>query len=389
MNGPRQGRRFRSDARSSSRSVGSGASNVIGVPVAGWVMVSFQACRAWRGKLRQRSAMAASSIIRHWRPAYTGSPNQGVTDVGHVDAYLVRAAGDQPALQESAAGEALADPVERARLPPARDHGHALALGLVAGDRGVHDALAAAGLTVDHRQVALVGCAPTEGEGQGAVRGVVLGGDQHPRGVLVEPVHDPGALHAAHAREVPAVRQQRVYQGAVGVARRGVDDEPRRLVDDDQVLVLEKHVQRHLLREQLRRNDWRREDFDHVAWLEELGGLAGRAVAPHASLGDPAGDLGARPAVSRPGKEAVQPQPCVLRSHNEGDRCGVCLSHRVTRTRGSWFEGVRRRHTVAELAPRSTNLETRITASSLYPAPCALWPASSAPTPGFPCRGAP
>ena len=40
-------------------SAGSGASNVIGTPVAGWVMVSFQACRAWRGRLTDPAARGA------------------------------------------------------------------------------------------------------------------------------------------------------------------------------------------------------------------------------------------------------------------------------------------------------------------------------------------
>ena len=56
-----------------------------------------------------------------------------------------------------------------------------------------------------------------------------------PEGVLVEAVHDAGALDAADARQIGAVRQEGVDQRATRVARGRVYRHARGLVDDDQV----------------------------------------------------------------------------------------------------------------------------------------------------------
>ena len=59
----------------------------------------------------------------------------------------------------------------------------------------------------------------------------------------------PGRAHAADAGEaVAAMGEQRVDQRPVGIAGRRMDDEPRRLVDHDDVLVLVDDVERHRLR---------------------------------------------------------------------------------------------------------------------------------------------
>ena len=80
------------------------------------------------------------------------------------------------------------------------------------------------------------------------MRGVGLGDDDQPGGVLVEPVDDARPLHAADARQrLAAMADQRIDQRAVGMAGRRMDDEPRRLVDDDEMLVLEDDVERNVL----------------------------------------------------------------------------------------------------------------------------------------------
>ena len=44
-----------------------------------------------------------------------------------------------------------------------------------------------------------------------------------------------------------AMGDQRIDQRAVGIARRRMHHQPRRLVDDDEVLVLVDHVERNIL----------------------------------------------------------------------------------------------------------------------------------------------
>ena len=70
-----------------------------------------------------------------------------------------------------------------------------------------------------------------------------FGDHHHPAGVLVEPVHDAGARHI---RQRGRMMQQGIEQRAIAIACTGVNDEPRRLVDDQQMLVLEDDVERNV-----------------------------------------------------------------------------------------------------------------------------------------------
>ena len=69
--------------------------------------------------------------------------------------------------------------------------------------------------------------------------GIVLGRHHQAAGVLVQAVDDPRPALAPDAREgLPAMGDQGIDQGLVGIAGGGMDDHPRRLVDDDEILVL-------------------------------------------------------------------------------------------------------------------------------------------------------
>ena len=71
----------------------------------------------------------------------------------------------------------------------------------------------------------------------------------------------PGrALAADPPQAVAAVRDQRVDQRVVRIARRRMHHEPRRLVDDDHVLVLVNDVERHRLGLRTGRHDLRLKD---------------------------------------------------------------------------------------------------------------------------------
>ena len=61
------------------------------------------------------------------------------------------------------------------------------------------------------------------------------------RSVLVQPLHDAGPRRL---RQLGTVMQQGVDQGAVGVARAGVNHQARGLVDNDEMLVFMDDVQR-------------------------------------------------------------------------------------------------------------------------------------------------
>ena len=100
----------------------------------------------------------------------------------------------------------------------------------------------------DERHVFLLDLAIVELPRQLAVRRVVLGDDHDAGRAAVEPVDDAGPQFAADAAQVVDVVQQRVDQRAVRVARRRVHHHAGRLVDDDDVGVLEEDVERQRLR---------------------------------------------------------------------------------------------------------------------------------------------
>ena len=75
--------------------------------------------------------------------------------------------------------------------------------------------------------------------GEAPMRPVVLGDDEKPGRVLVEPVHDAGPLDPADpGQALAAMGDERVDERPRLVPRRRMHHEPCRLVDDDEVVVL-------------------------------------------------------------------------------------------------------------------------------------------------------
>ncbi len=74
---------------------------------------------------------------------------------------------------------------------------------------------------------------------ESAMGGVVLGDDDEAARILVEAMDDARPPDAPDSREaVAAMGDEGVDEGAAGMPRGGVDDEARRLVDDDEVVIL-------------------------------------------------------------------------------------------------------------------------------------------------------
>ena len=182
-------------------------------------------------------------------PAVHRVPQDGVAQVGQVDPDLVGPAGLQAALQMGVAGEALQHrPVGDGPLARHVVHRHALPVGLVPGDGQVHGACVLLEAPHRHRLILPVEGVVLELVGQGQVGRVVLGGDEQAAGVPVDAVDDARADDPVDPRQAPAaVVEQGVDQGAVGVAGGGVDHQAHGLVDHDDILVLEDHVQGDVL----------------------------------------------------------------------------------------------------------------------------------------------
>ena len=192
-------------------------------------------------------------------------------------------------------------------------HGHALAIRRVAADGRVDRAGILAQVAADDGLIraghGVVGQLRREGE----VRKVVFRRDEQAGRVLVDAVHDAGPPLSADAGEtVAAVGEQGVDERAVLVAGRGVHDHAARLVDDDEVVVLIHHVQRQVLRYQLRGSGVRQRDDKRVARRGLIVFLHGCAVFRHRALREQSLGGAARELGQRARKESVDPLGALL-----------------------------------------------------------------------------
>lgn len=106
--------------------------------------------------------------------------------------------------------------------------------------------------------------------------------------------------------------EQGVDERAVLVAGRGVHDHAARLVDDDEVVVLIHHVQRQVLRYQLRGSGVRQRDDKRVARRGLIVFLHGCAVFRHRTLREQPLGGAARELGQRARKESVDPLGALL-----------------------------------------------------------------------------
>ena len=140
------------------------------------------------------------------------------------------------------------------------------------------------------------------------MRGVRFGDDKQSGGTLVEPVHDAGPLDPADARQArPTMADQRVDQRAGRMARRRMDDEPGRLIDHDQMLVLINHGKLDVLADEGRFLRRRRLEGDPCARREPHRRIARNVfVDPHLAGLDQRLEPGARQSETSRGRRLAQ-----------------------------------------------------------------------------------
>lgn len=209
---------------------------------------------------------------------------QGMADMRHVDADLVRAPCFKPAFhQGGVVAEDVLDMIMRDGVPRIRTaglyHRPLDTIGRGAAQRRVDSAVAAVGHAPDERPVAPFHAAVTamggKLRGKGCVRNVRLGNHHDARRILVQTMDDAGSPYAADTGQaVAAVVQQRVDQRPGPVAGRGVDHHAGRLVDHDDGLVFVKDVQRDRLRLWIGIRRLRQYDEEAFARRDLAAGLA-------------------------------------------------------------------------------------------------------------------
>ena len=242
-----------------------------------------------------------------------------------MDADLMRAPGDEIQLEERPAIEPLAYPIARRRLAAVRHDRHPLPVLRVAADGrldppdgGVHRAL-------DECQVGLLDATCLELRHQRLLRRVVLGDDEQPGRVAIQPMDDARARDAGDRAVRPGSRQQPVDQRAAPVSRRRVDDEPRGLVDDEDVGVLVRgdDLDRRVGLEVVGRHGFGDvEDHHGFARHDAIRAKPPSLAVDQPPIGDQA--LHERPRQARPvGDEPVDPADDLARRDREAPLTGL------------------------------------------------------------------
>ena len=230
-----------------------------------------------------------------------------------VDADLVRPPGFQRHAEQGVPRQQLLDLEVRHRLARrVRVERLPHRVATVASDRCV-DRPAAGARTADDEREVLARQLPRLHELlEPPVRLGRAGDHEQTRRIAVEPVDDPRPLRLVAALDV--VREQPVDERSLRVARRRMDDEARRLVHDEQVLVLVRNRELDRFRDEAARPRRRRLELELLAACEPVALRPRPSVDEHAAaLEQPFGD-GAGPDLRKQREKAVEPRPAgVLR----------------------------------------------------------------------------
>ena len=251
-----------------------------------------------------------------------------MADRCHVHADLVRTPGLEHDAQERTLRQQALDLEVRARLARLRGvDRHHRALTAVPADRGIDRSRPRGRMPLDQRHVLTSQPARRQQRFQCPMYRVALGDHQQTGGVAVQAVDDSGAPLLLAAAGASA--GQGLGERPGPVSARGVHHDSRRLVDDQQVLVLVRDDEVHRLWLERRRRHCRRLEFDLLAACELVALRPRAAVDEHSALADQLAGLdqvalGTLPPVhehalsidqtlglsarsQRPGEEAVEP----------------------------------------------------------------------------------
>ena len=122
---------------------------------------------------------------------------------------------------------------------------------------------------------------------------VVFGDDHAAGGVFIEPMDDTWAHLSADAAEIVAVVEEGIDEGAVGIACGGVDDEAGRFVEDEDVFVLEKDIERDVLGDDGDGDDLGYVERDVVSVFKGGAGFGGACVQGYMAVFDQVLEAGA------------------------------------------------------------------------------------------------
>src|SRR6266481_4158607 len=99
---------------------------------------------------------------------------------------------------------------------------------------------------------------------------VILCNDKAAARLLVETMNDAGALFPADSRQRGAVVEERVNQSVLAMTSARVNNKPRWLVDNDQIVVFKENLKWDLLWKGLNFFQWRLGELNLIAGPDEI-----------------------------------------------------------------------------------------------------------------------
>jgi hypothetical protein len=248
-----------------------------------------------------------AGIIAGAFPAVQFVAEDRMTEVMQVDADLVGPAAVQGAFDEADPVAGTQDAVFGFRgAALAAGDAHPLSMDGMTFDRFIDDAGSLAQRAGDERQINLGHGACGELAGEVAVGRVVLRDDEGAAGFFVETVNNPRAFFPPDAGKIAAIGEQRVHQRVLLMPGARVHDDSGRLVQDEEIVVLENHIERDLFRERVDLLDFRFAQFHGVAGADEVAGPRDFPVHGHEAVADEGLEPGAGEGGERLGEDAVE-----------------------------------------------------------------------------------
>lgn len=257
-----------------------------------------------------------------YAPSVKGIPDERMPYMSQMHPDLMRSPGKETTLEK--ANGSLSIDGEGAvachrLLPPAAQNRHFLAVARASTDVSADFTFSWVRLTPDQSKVAPRDAARRKLCRQRMEGRLVLDGDHHATGVLVEAVDDARSPLSPDARQLlAAVGDERVDQSPVRVAGSRMDNQAGRFVDHDQVAVLVKNGEVQWLS---RRRCFPRLGNFYGETLFRFDPCRGlnycRRAAVDRSLFDELFDPAARHPHQAGGEESVQPQASLLHLNGE------------------------------------------------------------------------
>ncbi len=202
---------------------------------------------------------------------------------GEVHTNLMRASGVELDFDERGGTKLLEDGPVGAGIAgvcgfAGRPGGHSYAALGIAGDGKFDGAFCSGEFSLDEREIGFLNGTRAKGFGKFGVREIVFGDEDCAARIFVEAMNDSRAQRVAALRERLATAEKRVDERAARVPCSGVNGHASGFVDDDELVVLIKNIERDGFGFGFKR--WTRLGLngDALAAFEFLAGFGGLAV---------------------------------------------------------------------------------------------------------------